>query len=87
MDLWHKHLACGANGRLARCLRECDQARCPIAPQARCLCHEGAIYSETMVPIFFPKTMSVKLLGVFISNTTIGIRLSMQRLNAVESMT
>src|ERR1700730_6171057 len=50
--------------------------------QARRLC-----YSETTVPIFFPSTMSVKLLGVFMSNTTIGIRLSMQRLNAVESIT
>ena len=46
-----------------------------------------ARYSATIVPTFFPSTMSVKLLGLFMSKTTIGILLSMQRLNAVESIT
>src|ERR1700730_2168270 len=47
----------------------------------------AAHYSETIVPTFFPSTMSVKLLGLFMSKTTIGILLSMHRLNAVESIT
>src|SRR5919197_1985636 len=33
--LWHRHLVCGAGGRLACRI---DQARSPVAPQAGSLC-------------------------------------------------
>src|ERR1700739_532625 len=43
--------------------------------------------SQTSVPTFRPSTASRKIPGLYMSNTTIGILLSMQRLNAVESIT
>src|SRR5215510_4763564 len=43
--------------------------------------------SQTSVPTFRPSTASRILVGLFMSKTTMGILLSMHRLNAVESMT
>src|SRR6266576_426171 len=37
-QLEHRHLACVANGHLARCLQATEQARRLLAAQARCLC-------------------------------------------------